>query len=259
MKQCGDNLIVDAHVHVTEDGRWFQTRHDASLTNLISEMNRSNIDKAVVLPISPIIPNEFIHQICTHNSDRLIGFASVNPLRPRASDKLRNEIKKYNLKGLKLHQNVQKFDFNEEGFKSVLNMASNLEIPLIIDTWFNDDNENNRFYTMIEDVIESIPDLIIILPHLGGKDPGNISRFKEFHKVFFDLSFVLTRIGREITSEMIETRLSEIGARKLIYGSDFPEINPSLYLENSRKILNKFSSFGKELIFSKNILKICNM
>ncbi|MBA7716702.1 hypothetical protein ES703_125778 [subsurface metagenome] len=257
----GDNLIVDAHVHVTPDGRWFQTRHDASLSNLITEMNRSDIERAVVLPISPMISNEFISQICTKHPDRLFGFASINPSIPRASDKLENDVKKYNLIGLKLHQNIQKFDFNNESFRSVIQAASNLEIPLIIDTWYTSNDENLLFFKTIDDIVESIPELVVILPHLGGKAPGEVSRFQDYDNVYFDISFVFSRFGREFSERTIENRILEIGARKLIYGSDYPEISPSNYLKYSINILERlqFSSLEKDLVFSKNILKIFNI
>src|SRR3990172_10037888 len=106
-------MIIDAHTHIHPDPKGFGERYDASLETLISSLEKSDVDKAILLPISPYVPNEFIAEACRKYPDLLIGFASVNPLDPGSPDKLMHDVKKYNLKGLKLHPRIQKFSLGD--------------------------------------------------------------------------------------------------------------------------------------------------
>ena len=44
-------MITDCHVHITENGKWFNTDYDASLKFALNEMDRSDTSKAILLPI----------------------------------------------------------------------------------------------------------------------------------------------------------------------------------------------------------------
>lgn len=95
-------MIIDAHVHRRENGKWFNANHNASVERLIKSLGESEIDKAVVLPIAPFISNEVVAKVCSEYPEKLIGFASVNPLDSDAVKKLEEDVIKYDLKGLKV-------------------------------------------------------------------------------------------------------------------------------------------------------------
>jgi len=65
-------MIIDAHVHVTPDGKWFNTDHDASVESLISELDEASIDKAILLPVEGFIENDFIVDVCKKYPDRFM-------------------------------------------------------------------------------------------------------------------------------------------------------------------------------------------
>ena len=43
----GSMMIIDSLTHVTPNGQWFSTSHDASEVRLLREMDEAGVDKAV--------------------------------------------------------------------------------------------------------------------------------------------------------------------------------------------------------------------
>ena len=55
-------MRIDSHVHITETGKWFNTGLDASIGALLREMDKAEIDKSVLHPISGIIKNSYVDE-----------------------------------------------------------------------------------------------------------------------------------------------------------------------------------------------------
>ncbi len=53
-------MIIDSLTHVTPDGRWFNTSHDAREARLLQEMDAAGVERAVVVALAGFIPNEFV-------------------------------------------------------------------------------------------------------------------------------------------------------------------------------------------------------
>ena len=143
-------MVIDAHVHITENDRWFNTNYNASVERLIKSLGASKIDKAVVLPIAPFISNEFVAKVCSEYPEKLIGFASVNPIDSDAVKKLEEDVIKYDLKGLKLHSRLQEFQLADQNAQLVIKKAAELNIPVLIDAWIGSNDVEHQ------DLISSI-------------------------------------------------------------------------------------------------------
>ena len=68
-------MVIDAHVHVSKDGNWFDTDLVATPERLLRQLDRADIDRAVLLPTFNNCDNETIFRICKRHPHRLIGFA----------------------------------------------------------------------------------------------------------------------------------------------------------------------------------------
>jgi predicted TIM-barrel fold metal-dependent hydrolase len=251
-------MIIDAHVHVTENGKWFNTHHDASLERLILSLEESGIDKAVVLPIAPFVSNQFVARVCSEYPDRLMGFASVNPLERDAADILVECIEN-GLKGLKLHPKLQKFQLSDLNAQKVIEKAADLKIPVVIDAWVQpEDSVYQHVIHSIAATARRIPHAHIILTHLGGYKYNEILPVsKETKNIYFDLSFVMAHVDHETLYNYIAPLIREIGADHLIYGSDYPEIDIKNYYLFAQKFLDDFfSRKEKNLILGDNILRL---
>lgn len=251
-------MVIDAHIHLTESGRWFNTNHNAHLMHYIKLIEHSRIEKALILPIFPYISNRFVFRVCSMNPDKFFGFASVDPLRSDAPTTLKKEIEDFDLKGLKLHPRLQKFELLDPNVLSTIEMASYLEVPVLIDTWFEYEAIYAKFVTSIKEVVRQFPDLKLILPHLGGPAPNT---FFDNDNISLDLSFILSRIESNKAAAYVEQLIKRIGPSRLIYGSDFPEMNPITYLNSAEALLDNLnlSSAVRDKIFKSNILELCNI
>jgi len=255
-------MIIDAHVHITENGEWFNTNHNASVERLIKSIGESEIDKAVVLPIAPFISNEFVAKVCSEYPDKLIGFASVNPLESDAVKKLEEDVVKYDLKGLKLHPKLQEFQLDNPNVLLVIEKAAELNIPVLIDAWIGSkDVEHQDLISSIGRVANKTPSAKIILPHLGGFNYNEIPQIAHDNdNIYFDLSLVLTYFDRKTIYDHIVPIMKDIGANRLIYGSDYPEINLENYYIFTSKLIKKiFNQQEKKLVFGGTMDNLINM
>ena len=255
-------LIIDAHVHVTENGKWFNTNHDASIGNLIRSLNQSSIDKAVVLPIAPVISNEFVAKICKEYPDQLIGFASVDPFEKSAELELEKAVVDLKLKGLKLHPKIQNFKMDSQTVIPVIKKAADLKIPVLIDGWIRPiDTDHQNLLDSIYTIAREFPNVNIVLAHLGGFKFKDITRIANTDNIYFDLSFVLTYFNEKILSEQIAPILIKLGASKLIYGSDHPEIDMNLYYKFTLNLLKSIGFNSKDInkIFRENISQLLKL
>ena len=90
-------------------------------------MDEQWIDKAVIMPISPFISNEYVAKVVDYHPDRFVGFASVQPNLGRyAVEELEHAIKGLGLRGLKLHPFMQGFSLKNPSVWDCIRKAGEL-------------------------------------------------------------------------------------------------------------------------------------
>jgi len=254
--------VIDAHTHVTEDGRWFNTSYDASLARLFNEMEKAKLDKVILLPVSPYISNEFVYRICKEFPNEIIGFASVEPLKVKAIEELEKAITKYELRGLKLHPRFQMFRPNDGRLYKLYKKVEELGIPIMFDCILNRPTPlRDQLPILYDDVANLIPDTPIILAHMGGFKFLEVLAVANKNKnIYVDTSLTLEYFYRTPFQEQVRFVLEKIGYDRVIYGSDFPERSLVATLISAKKILIEFGVSNENLykIFYKNILRLIN-
>ena len=245
-------MIIDGHAHIHPNPKGFGEKYDASLKNLIKELKNSPVDKAVILPIYPQIPNEFIANACEKYSDLLIGFASVNPLEgKKAAQKLEKDIIKYNLKGLKLHPRMQNFDLTDPKIIPVFEKSAEMNIPVIIDAFpGTTKDEGYSVPFQIGKIASMVPEAKIIIAHAGGyKVLDTLFVAKNHRNIFLDLSFSLNYFESSSIEQDIGFVIKKLGANRCIYGSDHPEMKLDTTFEQSVALLHKYDLNDDDLTF----------
>jgi predicted TIM-barrel fold metal-dependent hydrolase len=220
-------MIIDAHTHIHPDSRGFGERYDASLKNLITCLDNSPVDMAIILPISPMVPNEFIVEACNQYPNRLLGFASVNPLEgENAADQLETYIKRNKLKGLKLHPRLQNFDLSNPAILPVFKRSAELGIPILIDAFPGmTDTGTVSIPIQIGKIAAIIPDAKLIIAHAGGyKILDSLFIAKKHCSIYLDLSYSLNYFRSSSIEQDIHFVIKKLGANRCIYGSDHPEL-----------------------------------
>ncbi len=218
----GKTLIIDAHCHAGLGERMsapWETKADVEVT--LRNMEEAGIDRTIIFPINnPTYEkaNEKIAEICAQYPDKFIGFAKHDPETEgtRIPAMLRREVEELGLKGLKLHVLPPRY---------VLDTVAELGIPILYHP------ERVWRYHMIAGEYPQIP---FIMAHLGSFGSQNwtehiaaIDVAKRYENVYLDTSSVLI-------FRYLEMAVRDLGADKLVFGTDGPEVDSRVELYKIR-------------------------
>lgn len=256
-------MIIDGHVHIHPNSEGFGREKDASLEKLIESMESCIVEKAVVLPIWPEVSNEFVHESVKRYPDRLVGFASVNPLGgDDAACELERSVKEFGLKGLKLHPRSQGFRADDERILPVIRKCAELEIPVVLDSILNRPGYlMDQRPLLVDKLARDVPDAKIIMAHMGGFRFMDALAVANTNKnVYLDISVTLSYFSGSSFEKDLEFVIKKVGADRIIYGSDHPDPMLDAAFEESSKIFERFdlTETEKKRILGETMKRLLN-
>lgn len=222
-------MIIDAHLHTS--GR-------ETTADVLHSLDEAGVDIAFLLAPFLTPPysladraslragNRYLSELIKDHTDRLAGFAVVNPLHPEAADDLRAAAALPGIRALKLVPTGW-YPYDPCAHR-VYEVAAELEFPILFHSGIFIDGRSGRFCRpSFYEAVRDHPGLRVTLAHLGwpwcdeanavgiidrinGIDPAD-SQFR------FDLSFGPPPIYRE---EVFRKAIDVIGPRSLQFGSD---------------------------------------
>ena len=222
----------DSLVHITPDGRWFNTSFDASESRLLREMDHAGVERAVVVALAGVIDNAFVIDACRRHGDRLIAGASLDPVSAAPAEiaaRARGEVRDARVRVLKLHPRLNRYDLLDARVFGLLDELASWDAPPLV--WI-DSLLFPKGVVMQQTPIASVrilaeryPALRFLLLHGGG---ANALAFYEaiasLPNVMLDLSYSVNRYAG--TSLSMDHRfLIERFDRRTVWGSDFPEVS----------------------------------
>lgn len=263
----------DAHVHVIPDEKREEIIKNygkddmwarGSIDILIEDMDKHNIDKAILLPINEgrlfydmRKTNEFIANCVSKAPNRFVGFADLQIIdvygMHEASYELEYAVKELGLKGLKIHPSNLNIPADDLRLVPVLRKAAELNIPVM----YHSNPWGPGFYDVsspdkINKMIKIFPDIEFITAHMGGNRHMDAIKSVTMVDISYTLMDIVDIYGIEITNNI----LRKFGVDRLIFGTDFPERKYKDYFN----ILNKmdFTEEEVEKIAYRNIAEILN-
>ena len=274
--------IIDYHQHLYSPEAGARSSPgpkgiDASF--LIVQLDAAAIQRAVVLsvaysfsnPNKPPVPNEYAHVMAENDwtsaqvakyPNRLLGFFSVNPLRPYAIKEIARCAKDPNLRtGLKLHFGNSDVDVdNPEHLaqvRRVFRAANEHGMAIVVHMHANIDHHRpygaKEARIFLEQLLPEAPDVTVQIAHLaggGGYDEPAVdealSVFVEaierkdprMKNVYFDACGIAIPGMWEDKAGLIVKRIRQIGTNRVLYGSDAatPDNLPKDALERWHKL-----------------------
>jgi len=260
-------MIIDAHAHVNPDPLGCGDDHDATVAFLLKNLDAARIDKAVLLPVAADVPyvkrtdNRFIAECCRDYPDRFIGFASVNPFEHSdAAAHFEEEVGKYGLKGLKLVPRFQGFSAADPRIAPLVEKAAELGLPVAIDCmlWKSTPLKDQLPFN-IDVLCKRVPEAKVIMCHAGGfRFLDALAVAVANDNVYLDTSVSLRFFDGTPFEDQFIFVLKQIGAHRVIYGSDHPQTPAKTCFEESKAILAKheFSEEDTRKIFGETLLSI---
>ena len=252
-------VAIDVHVHteLSRSGldpmppelraaakRYFKSEQPLPTVDDVAAYYRERNMAAVVFMVDwqsrsgrPMIPNEEIAEAARENSDVLIPFASVDPARPDAVERIQRLVAEHDVKGFKFHPNIQAFFPNEERVYPLYEAISAAGVPALfhsghsgIGTGLPGGGGLKLKYSnpmCLDDVAADFPELKIVLAHpsFPWQDEA-ISICLHKDNVWIDLSGWSPKYFPPQLVQYANTQLR----RKVLFGSDFPLITPDRWL-----------------------------
>jgi uncharacterized protein len=250
-----DNLVaIDTHVHIEPDPtgnaaeeaarKYFGNAGVSYGRKELADYYRSRNIGCVVFSVDerltgrPQVSNDEVVAFAAENSDIVIAFASVDPMRGAdAVAEARRLIAKGGIRGFKLHPPLQQFHANDKAAYPFYEVLAAAKLPVIFHTGHSGIGTGMpggggvrlKYGNPmdIDDVAVDFPDMPIIMAHpsFPWQDEA-ISVCLHKPQVYIDLSGWSPKYFSPILIQYANTLLK----KKMLFGSDYPLITPDRWL-----------------------------
>lgn len=208
-------------------------------------LDKYGIDKAQVFSVIPE-DNRFMSRLKKYGNERLFPLGMVVPTRENLNDQLES-VREFGLYGLKIHPDFQKLDFKAREFSDIFSFCEQHKMLVISHTGSHGN---------LRDIVaqaKDFPLMPFILGHMGLSPQVDqaYNAAKEYKNVYLEIS------GQGY-QYMIQKAIDDpdIGSERVLYGSDFPSLEPKVEMEKVHAL--NVSTEIKQKIFHDNLKAIYN-
>jgi uncharacterized protein len=249
-------MIFDADVHITDRAGG----NNMSIGALISQMDRYGVDKALCWPMVSYTgevadDNRAIAVGMKNHPDRIIGFGGLNPMRGlnQAKDELKKCINDYGLRGVKLNgaRDGYYVDSEELAMPLIEEIVGN-GLLLSLHCGINDPAKAHPW--RIGNIAERFPEATVLMIHMGGAGA---------YPALHDSAFAIAKkhenihlVGSEADPRAIVRAISDVGADRVLYGSDTPFVPMKYGLALYKTLLEEFTEADAEKVMGNNMAKL---
>lgn len=281
-------LLNEGESRVSHGRAGAEEEKPSTASDLIAQLDVAGIRRAIAISDAYRLGSPFVHvpreaaAVDKENEwtlhqvrmypDRLLGFCSVNPVRPYALAAIEHCASIGLRGGLKLHLANATFRFDDpaqvEQLRKVFAAAERLRMPILIhlrseETWHGRDNVQ----VFMEKVLPSASDVPVQIAHLGGwggydqATNDTLSAFAEAceqhldhcRNLYFDISAVVLSPAYARAPQASDERilwdaqkdfaegperlaigLRRIGLSRILFGTDWPNETASNYIDALR-------------------------
>jgi uncharacterized protein len=237
-------FLVDSGGPLVEHGlAYFGTKDPVrSVVRMVEDLGKAGISRALLLAWDaetatrrPPLTNDAVAHIAKEHPDLVVPVASVDPHKgERALAELERAASRLEMRGLKLHPQIQAFHPHEPRWEPLWKKAEDLGLPVVVHTGTSGlgagvpggDGILLDYSRPIhlDPVAARHPDLVLICAHAGWPWHEELLAMS-LHKsnVRIDLSGWLAKYLPESVLQMANGRLSD----RFVFGSDYPFLEPA--------------------------------
>jgi predicted TIM-barrel fold metal-dependent hydrolase len=223
-------FIMDVHGHLGHVRNRHTPFNDAK--SVIRIMDRIGIDKVCLSGMASLrsdyrFGNDLIGEALKNYPDRLIGYAVVNPNYPEKDiiEELDRCFNKLGMKAIKIHPVYHGCPVDSSNYHPIFEYASARGCPILSHTW---EGESEDDPSLFDKLSRDYPRVNFILGHSGARPRGVEKCIKLARKrdnIYLDLACsLLMYFG------VVENFVKQVGADKILYGSDFVFHDPRPHL-----------------------------
>jgi hypothetical protein len=250
-------ITIDVHAHLTSGKHidpenpvalaFFESMSGLSLGEdypvelLLSEMDEGDIQMTVIQGHPPnsgfINSNDDIAAIVREHPGRLAAFAGVNPVEgKKAVEELERCVKELGFRGC---GEFGYMDLLDERCFPIYEKCIELDVPILIHTGFTSPTCPLKYGSPVplDEVAMLYPDLTIIAAHCGFPWFLELaSVLARRPNVYVDVSALGVPLLPDMLRQQVIFAFLGMGVRRVLFGTDFPAVRPSLYAPYVRKL-----------------------
>ncbi len=186
--------------------------------------------------------NQFVYELKNQLPELIIQFLWVNPLDAGHMNNLENNIRTYQLGGIKLHQAWNPFKIDGMEFKKLVDIASSNKLPIFIHLY------SKKEVLKLLRFIKENQNAVFIIGHLTGIDLFSESGVN-LKNVYFD-----TSSSKRIQGSDIQQAIDAFGYEHIVFGTDTPYTSVDEQIDRIERL--KLSDNIKEHIYNLNARNI---
>lgn len=258
-KQNG-NFVIDMHTHIGDYANFYMP--DTSLERLFSIYDRCHIRCCIVSHIAGLFSHNYEYankktsEVVDAYRGKIFGYAIYDPHYPETSlADVRRYVHRRGFCGVKIYPSGHAYPLDGDAYVPLWELATKEDVRILSHTWDPNPKSTDPFdwdslYAqpiLLSSVAERYPDLKIVMAHTGGHYDGNrqaIAMAKKHKNLFVDIC------GEPIDFGFVEWVVREIGADKIMYGSDQNWIDPRAMI--GRVLAASISPEDREKILFRN-------
>ena len=239
-------MIIDGHIHA---GYWSTERflgRGVPLLALEACLAECDIDGAV---LTDLCRNDLVLEFMDGERKKRYWFVPwVNP--GAAGDLDFVEEHKARVDGIKLHPSCDRIKVTDERVVPFLEFAGRQHVPVVIHCGRWQEMSSYRFAL---EVAGKYPDINFILSHMGGDTPELETATTDAIK---ERALANAYLGIEGVREYwaVQRAIDELGADRVIFGSDYPLGHPRMYLGLVDALT--LSAEDRQKVLGSNILRL---
>ncbi len=226
-------MIIDAHCHV---GAWRQFHMpDASVGTILRTMDRLGIECAVAAPLLSLSGQAEMGyreglSAYRESRGRILLYAVFDPRSPDSLEFVRRSLAEPAFVGIKIHPAQHECSADDARWRPVWELATGSHVPILTHSWCVSDYNPVQKYAqplLFERYAREYPDVSLILGHAGGRYDGHLAAatLAQAHEnVYLDLAGDVYSLG------LVEQLVAQVGADRILYGSDLVWIDPRTQL-----------------------------
>lgn len=249
-----DPFIVDAHLHLGQPGLFFVPETEPA--QLLALMDRLGIRAAIGTDHLSIqegcgatLPR--LREVFEQSQGRIYYLGVFHPGRATECLAALKTAKGWpGLVGLKIHPSFHGLPAEDPAYEPAWRFAAEHGLPILAHSWsVSDFNPAQRLSTpdRFEGYVREFSEVRLVLGHAGGRGTGRTEAVRlanEYPQVYLDLA------GDIFCYRLIETLAETVPAEKILFGSDFPWLDPRANL--SRVLLADVETAAKRRILCDN-------
>ncbi len=218
-KPIDDMEVIDSHAHISEKGHSdivVAVMPEADAAGLVERNKRIGVDITCVSSWTGVwndyeLGNEVTYQAITDFSEQIIGYATLDPnYITDWKTELNRCHKEYGMKGMKPYYPRNKVPYNDPRYKPWFKYGNKHRLFALM-------HMSDNFIKEMEDLATKYPKISFLLAHSGMSYETarkHVALAKKFKNIFLEITYTA------VTNGIIEYMVREVGAKRVIYGSD---------------------------------------